>query len=246
MPSVSNAWGGAAETLEMSGADFALSELARAAGREDTAETFAARAQWWQNNFNIAADPTGGYIADRKADGSWVTGFTPATGNGFVEGTAAQYTWMVPHNPAGLFAAMGGRDKARRPASTPSSTTPTAAGRSPAAAARSPSWTTSRPSTCPTCTPTRAPPTRRRRPCGRRCAPCGPPTPAASPATTTSARCRPGTSSRRSACTRRCPRAPNSSSPHRCSRASRSTARTATTSPSARRGAARKPRTSTP
>ena len=112
MPSVSNAWGGAAETLEMSGADFALSELARAAGREDTAETFAARAQWWQNNFNIAADPTGGYIADRKADGSWVTGFTPATGHGFVEGTAAQYTWMVPHNPAGLFAAMGGRDRA--------------------------------------------------------------------------------------------------------------------------------------
>ena len=29
-----------------------------------------------------------------------------------MEGTAAQYTWMVQHNPAGLFAAMGGRDKA--------------------------------------------------------------------------------------------------------------------------------------
>lgn len=112
MPSVSNAWGGAAETLEMSGADFALSQLATAAGEKSTADTFAARSQWWQNNFNIAADATGGYIADRKADGSWVTGFTPATGNGFVEGTAAQYTWMVQHNPAGLFAAMGGRDKA--------------------------------------------------------------------------------------------------------------------------------------
>ncbi|MFJ1989947.1 GH92 family glycosyl hydrolase [Streptomyces asiaticus] len=113
MPSVSNAWGGAAETLEMSGADFALSQLARAAGRKDTAETFARRAQWWQNNFNAAADPeAGGYAANRKADGSWVTGFTPATGNGFVEGTSAQYTWMVPHNPAGLFAAMGGKDAA--------------------------------------------------------------------------------------------------------------------------------------
>ncbi|WP_369232702.1 GH92 family glycosyl hydrolase [Streptomyces sp. R21] len=112
MPSVSNAWGGAAETLEMSGADFAISQLARAAGEKSTAAIFAKRSQWWQNNFNIAADPTGGYIAGRKADGSWVTGFTPATGNGFVEGTAAQYTWMVQHNPAGLFAAMGGRDKA--------------------------------------------------------------------------------------------------------------------------------------
>ncbi|WP_405590470.1 GH92 family glycosyl hydrolase [Streptomyces sp. NBC_01092] len=112
MPSVSNAWGGAAETLEMSGADFALSQLATVAGRKDTAATFADRAQWWQNNFNIAATQAGGYIANRKADGSWVTSFTPATGNGFVEGTAAQYTWMVQHNPAGLFAAMGGRDAA--------------------------------------------------------------------------------------------------------------------------------------
>ncbi|POX45511.1 alpha-mannosidase [Streptomyces sp. Ru71] len=112
MPSVSNAWGGAAETLEMSTADFALSQLADAAGEKDTAAAFARRAQWWQNTFDIAADPAGGYIASRKADGSWVTGFTPATGNGFVEGTAAQYTWMVPHNPAGLFAAMGGRERA--------------------------------------------------------------------------------------------------------------------------------------
>ncbi|WP_031169182.1 GH92 family glycosyl hydrolase [Streptomyces durhamensis] len=112
MPSVSNAWGGAAETLEMSTADFSLSQLAAAAGEQDTRAAFARRAQWWQNNFDIAADPGGGYIADRKADGSWVTGFTPGTGNGFVEGTAAQYTWMVPHDPAGLFAALGGRDKA--------------------------------------------------------------------------------------------------------------------------------------
>ncbi|SED91629.1 alpha-1,2-mannosidase, putative [Streptomyces sp. 2231.1] len=112
MPSVSNAWGGAAETLEMSTADFSLSRLAAAAGEKDTRAAFARRAQWWQNNFNIAAAPSGGYVANRKADGSWVTGFTPDTGNGFVEGSAAQYTWMVPHDPAGLFAALGGRDRA--------------------------------------------------------------------------------------------------------------------------------------
>ncbi|WP_432170372.1 GH92 family glycosyl hydrolase [Streptomyces sp. 1222.5] len=112
MPSVSNAWGGAAETLEMSTADFSLSRLAAAAGEKDTRAAFARRAQWWQNNVNIAAAPSGGYVANRKADGSWVTGFTPDTGNGFVEGSAAQYTWMVPHDPAGLFAALGGRDRA--------------------------------------------------------------------------------------------------------------------------------------
>ncbi|MFJ9349395.1 GH92 family glycosyl hydrolase [Streptomyces sp. NPDC101237] len=111
MPSVSNAWGGAAETLEMSTADFSLSQLALAAGEKNTAAVFADRSQWWQNNFDVAADPGGGYVANRKADGSWVTGFTPDTGNGFVEGTAAQYTWMVQHNPAGLFAAMGGTDR---------------------------------------------------------------------------------------------------------------------------------------
>jgi len=112
MPSVSNAWGGAAETLEMSGADFALAELARAASRPEIADSFMKRAQWWQNTFDIAAHASGGYINNRRADGSWDPGFTPATGNGFVEGTAAQYTWMVPHNPAGLFTAMGGSAKA--------------------------------------------------------------------------------------------------------------------------------------
>ncbi|MEU6404907.1 GH92 family glycosyl hydrolase [Streptomyces sp. NPDC046985] len=112
MPSVSNAWGGAAETLEMSTADFSLSQLAAAAGQKHTAAAFAARSQWWQNNFDVAADPSGGYIADRTADGSWARGFTPDTGSGFVEGTAAQYTWMVQHDPAGLFAAMGGRTTA--------------------------------------------------------------------------------------------------------------------------------------
>ena len=67
---------------------------------------------------------------NRNADGSWPAvsrdedpdvnpradrrtgGFTPATGAGFVEGSAAQYVWMVPFNVAGLFAQMGGRDKA--------------------------------------------------------------------------------------------------------------------------------------
>ncbi len=63
---------------------------------------------------------------DRNADGSWPAteqdadsdndqnrkAFTPATGAGFVEGTAAQYVWMIPFNEAGLFEKMGGREKA--------------------------------------------------------------------------------------------------------------------------------------
>ena len=65
-------------------------------------------------------------MMNRNADGTWPTlqsdedddndqtpkPFTPATGAGFVEGTAAQYVWMVPFNVAGLFEQMGGVDKA--------------------------------------------------------------------------------------------------------------------------------------
>ena len=34
---------------------------------------------------------------------------TLASAAGFVEGTAAHYVWLVQHNPAGIFDAIGGR-----------------------------------------------------------------------------------------------------------------------------------------
>src|SRR5439155_11331825 len=111
VPAQSNAWGGAGETLEDVTADFALAELARAAGDERVARQFVTRAQYWQNVFNPEVDATGGYISDRNEDGSWAPS-SPASFNGFAEGTSAQYTWMVQHNIAGLFQAMGGNAKA--------------------------------------------------------------------------------------------------------------------------------------
>jgi predicted alpha-1,2-mannosidase len=47
-------------------------------------------------------------MRDRYADGTWAPGFSPSTGNGFVEGSSAQYTWMVYSDVVGLAAAMGG------------------------------------------------------------------------------------------------------------------------------------------
>ncbi|MGZ3142807.1 GH92 family glycosyl hydrolase [Lentzea chajnantorensis] len=114
MPSVSNAWGGAAETLEISAADFAISQLAERTGDRRTAKTFAERSQWWQHNFDPVAHSTGGYVRNRNADGTWVKDFTPDTGNGFVEGSSAQYTWMVTHNVAGLVESLGGKDRANK------------------------------------------------------------------------------------------------------------------------------------
>ncbi len=120
------AWGPAADTLEDVSAEFGISALAGHLGDEAVRAKFAERAQYWKNIWNPKAAPDGGYFMNRNADGSWPMldkdddddndqtpkPFTPATGAGFVEGSAAQYVWMVPFNVAGLFEQMGGRDKA--------------------------------------------------------------------------------------------------------------------------------------
>jgi predicted alpha-1,2-mannosidase len=107
----SNAWGGAGETLEDATADFALSQLAAPAGDRAGERLFLTRAGYWRNLFNPSATPHGGYIQDRNADGTWPA-FKPDTGDGFVEGSAAQYLWMVPFDVHGLFGMLGGRAKA--------------------------------------------------------------------------------------------------------------------------------------
>ncbi|MBS1802426.1 MAG: GH92 family glycosyl hydrolase [Acidobacteria bacterium] len=111
IPVGANAWGPAADTLEDVTADFAISELARRVGDEANRKQFLERAQYWKNIFNPQATPDGGYIQNRNADGSWPK-FDPASDEGFVEGSAAQYLWMVPFNAKGLFTMLGGMDKA--------------------------------------------------------------------------------------------------------------------------------------
>jgi predicted alpha-1,2-mannosidase len=118
-------WGPAADTLETVAAEFGISTLAGRLGDATTAARFLERAQYWRNLWNPKAAPEGGYIQNRNADGTWALvkdeearekvahPFVPSTGDGFVEGTAAQYVWMVPFNVKGLFDAMGGLDKAR-------------------------------------------------------------------------------------------------------------------------------------
>ncbi|ANZ40111.1 alpha-mannosidase [Lentzea guizhouensis] len=99
-------WGGAAETLEDAVADQALADLADRLGRPSA--DLRARAGWWRNTFN----PVTGHQQARRADGSWVTPFNPASDLGFAQGTSATYTWMVPHDAAGLATAMGGNETA--------------------------------------------------------------------------------------------------------------------------------------
>ncbi|GLW34239.1 GH92 family glycosyl hydrolase [Actinoplanes regularis] len=56
--------------------------------------------------------PFVGWMRDRYADGTWAPGFSPSTGTGFVEGSSAQYTWMVYSDVTSLAQAMGGTTKA--------------------------------------------------------------------------------------------------------------------------------------
>ena len=107
MPVGAPGWGSAADTLELAAADFGVAQIARFVGDKANERRFIERSGWWRN----LVKPGSGYIQPRNGDGSWQP-FDPASDEEFVEGSGAQYRWMVPFDPAGLFAALGGRDKA--------------------------------------------------------------------------------------------------------------------------------------
>jgi predicted alpha-1,2-mannosidase len=110
-PTDTHAWGGGAETLEQASADFALAAFAERLDHQAAAQRFLARAADWRKLFNPHATAHGGYIQNRNADGSWPP-FDPASDDGFAEGSAAQYLWMVPFDVPGLFDALGGDERA--------------------------------------------------------------------------------------------------------------------------------------
>jgi predicted alpha-1,2-mannosidase len=111
IPTDGNAWGGAGETLEDSVADFGIAQLAQRLGRTSVQQEFIARAQFWKNVWNPNAAGGVGYIQNRNANGSFPS-FNPGGDDGFAEGSAAQYLWMVPFNPRALFDRMGGNTAA--------------------------------------------------------------------------------------------------------------------------------------
>jgi predicted alpha-1,2-mannosidase len=110
-PADTQAWGGGAEMLEQASADFALAAFAERLGDARTSRRFLDRAAQWRNLFNPHATPNGGYIQNRNADGTWPA-FDPGSDDGFAEGSAAQYLWMVPFDVPGLFDALGGDARA--------------------------------------------------------------------------------------------------------------------------------------
>ncbi|WP_308190693.1 lectin [Streptomyces sp. HPF1205] len=99
-----NFYGPVSTQLEYDSADYALASFAKALGKDADYRKFATRAQDWMNAFN----PQTGYMQGRDKDGRFAGGFTPGTSSGFVEGTSAQYTPMVPFDLAQLITARGG------------------------------------------------------------------------------------------------------------------------------------------
>ncbi|WP_370104036.1 GH92 family glycosyl hydrolase [Streptacidiphilus sp. BW17] len=100
---------GASATLEYAVADFAVSRLAAALGQDDVASRFRARSHSWEHLF----DPATGYIRPRGADGAFpprppAVAWDGSDQDGFQEGNAAQYTWMVPQDLPALVSALGG------------------------------------------------------------------------------------------------------------------------------------------
>ena len=110
---------GGSATFEYAVADCALAQMAQALGHDADAADLARRgASWrrlWDPQLQEAESDFTGFPRPRLDDGRW---FTPPTGvysprshYGFHEGTAWQYQWLVPQDPAGLAEMMGGRQR---------------------------------------------------------------------------------------------------------------------------------------
>ncbi len=99
----------AVETADAAYGDFCIAQVAKTLGHQEDHAAFTKRSQNWRHLF----DSKTGFLRGKNEDGSWVEPFDPiAWGSPYVEGSAWQHRWDVPHDLPGLFEAMGGRDKA--------------------------------------------------------------------------------------------------------------------------------------
>lgn len=95
---------GGSATLEYALADAMLSTMAEGLGHHDDAARYAARGQSFRNVF----DPRTGAFRARDDAGMFVGDPDPAHSEGFHEGTAVQYQWLVQQDVPGLFDLLGG------------------------------------------------------------------------------------------------------------------------------------------
>ncbi|GEO05350.1 hypothetical protein AAE02nite_30140 [Adhaeribacter aerolatus] len=95
-------------TLEYAYDDFAVSQLAKALGKEQDYQLFLKRS----NNYKNIYDSQSGFMRGRHADGSWYKDINPNKKEIYItEGTPWQYTYSVQQDVPGLVTLMGGKEK---------------------------------------------------------------------------------------------------------------------------------------
>src|SRR5262249_11474847 len=96
----------AARTQEFAYNDFCVAQIARALGHQDDYERLIRGALHYRNVY----DPAVGFMRGRLRDGSWLAPFDEFAWDrrAYIEGSAWQYSWAVPHDIAGLIELMGG------------------------------------------------------------------------------------------------------------------------------------------
>ena len=90
--------------MEYSFSAFAAAQFARAMAKTNDYETLMRFSRGWENLY----DKDSGFIRPKDGAGQFISDFEPRKPwIGFQEGNAYQYTFYVPHNPAGLIERMG-------------------------------------------------------------------------------------------------------------------------------------------
>jgi predicted alpha-1,2-mannosidase len=98
-----------AETVDAAYGDFCIAQVARTLGHMDEAAEFLDRSRSWHKLF----DPEAGFLRGKLANGAWLEPFDEFQwGSPYVEGSAWQHRWDVPHDIPGLIDAMGGKEHA--------------------------------------------------------------------------------------------------------------------------------------
>lgn len=96
---------GASATLEYALSDAVLAQMARALGHREDAARWAARSR----NYRHLFDPSTRFFRARDASGAFAGPWSPAQSEGFHEGTAWQYQWLVPQDLPGVVDLIGGK-----------------------------------------------------------------------------------------------------------------------------------------
>jgi putative alpha-1,2-mannosidase len=97
------------KTLEYSYDDWAIAQMAKKLNRTEIYNEFTKRSENWRHVY----DPSIGFMRPKMSDGKFREKFDPleTEGQGFVEGNSWNYSLYVPHDPAAMIEAMGGKEK---------------------------------------------------------------------------------------------------------------------------------------